>query len=202
MGRVAIVLLAAGRSSRMRGTDKLLEGIGGVPLIRVMAERALSASDDVVVVLPPESPARETPLAGLPLVLARSPGVYASMSKSLAAGIRAAPGWATGVLVLLADMPEIETADLMTLVQVHALRPDRILRAATEDGRPGHPVLFPSRHRSALLRLVGDRGARELLEALESEVDLVRLPGDRALVDLDTPEDWTAWRGGQPSATS
>jgi molybdenum cofactor cytidylyltransferase len=42
--------------------------------------------------------------------------------------------------------------------------------------------------------LTGDTGAREVLKRHSDRVHLVPLKGDRALTDLDTPEDWAAWR--------
>ncbi|MEE8454751.1 MAG: nucleotidyltransferase family protein, partial [Limibaculum sp.] len=66
--------------------------------------------------------------------------------------------------------------------------------AVTEAGRPGHPVLFGRRFFELLRALEGDRGARSLIEDdPEFLVDVV-LPGAAAATDLDTPEDWDAWR--------
>ena len=99
------------------------------------------------------------------------------------------------VLVLLADLPEITTADLQTLLRRHAEVPDRILRATAEDGTPGHPVLFPDWALPELAALSGDAGARDVLRRQQGRVELVPLPGRHAVTDLDTPEDWAAWRG-------
>ena len=54
----SIVILAAGRSSRMRGGDKLLEEIEGTPLILRAVRAALRVAPEVVVTLPPASPRR------------------------------------------------------------------------------------------------------------------------------------------------
>jgi CTP:molybdopterin cytidylyltransferase MocA len=43
--------------------------------------------------------------------------------------------------------------------------------------------------------LNGDRGARIVLEG--ETVRVLPLPGRRAVTDLDTPEDWEAWRAGR-----
>src|SRR2546429_169311 len=40
---IAAVLLAAGRSTRMGGPNKLLAEIGGKPLVRIAAEQALAS---------------------------------------------------------------------------------------------------------------------------------------------------------------
>jgi molybdenum cofactor cytidylyltransferase len=66
----------------------------------------------------------------------------------------------------------------------------------TETGRPGHPVLFGRRFFELLRALEGDRGARALIEDYPDFVADVALPGGAAATDLDTPQDWAAWRAG------
>jgi CTP:molybdopterin cytidylyltransferase MocA len=92
-------------------------------------------------------------------------------------------------------MPEIRTEDLAALVAAfEAAGGETIVRAASEDGRPGQPVIFPARLRPELLVVTGDAGGRDILR--REAVRLVPLPGRRALTDLDTPEDFAAWRSG------
>ncbi|MFN5826754.1 MAG: nucleotidyltransferase family protein, partial [Rhodobacterales bacterium] len=65
------------------------------------------------------------------------------------------------------------------------------------DGTPGHPVLFPVWALADLAALTGDSGARDLLQTYRNRTELVALPARHAVTDLDTPEDWAAWRGAQ-----
>jgi CTP:molybdopterin cytidylyltransferase MocA len=188
-----ILIPAAGASSRMRGADKLLEPVGGVPLIRRQAETALAAGCPVIVTLPPDRPARVAALAGLAVRQVIVPDAAQGLSASLAGGLARAEA-DRAVIVLLADLPEITAEDLHHLIACHRLRPGAILRATAEDGTPGHPVLFPVWARPELLQMTGDSGARDLLRRHADRVAPVALPGRRAVTDLDTPEDWAAWR--------
>jgi len=174
----------------MRGRDKLMEPVGGVPLLRRQALAALAVGEPVLVTLGPDQPLRAAALEGLavePLVV---PEAAEGMAVSLRAGAAAAEGAA--LLVMLADMPEIGAEDLAAVIAAHLAAPEAVVRAAGEDGTPGHPVVIPARMLAALAELRGDQGARDLLRG-EAAV-LVPLPGRRALVDLDTPGDWAAWR--------
>src|SRR6266851_7907709 len=64
--RVGAIVLAAGRSTRMGGPNKLLEKISGKPLVRIAAEQALSSrAGPVVVVTGHERGKVEAALAGL-----------------------------------------------------------------------------------------------------------------------------------------
>ncbi|MDG3040177.1 nucleotidyltransferase family protein [Roseicyclus marinus] len=188
-----ILLLAAGRSSRMRGTDKLMEEIDGAPILQIMARRATRAGVPVRVVLGPDQETRRAALAGLDLRI-----VEATDSDGMAASIRAGVEGLTGpVLLVLADMPEITAQDLYLMVSLGAQAPQAILRAASRDGQPGHPVLFPADLVPELAQIRGDQGARDILRAAAARVHLLPLAGDRALVDLDTPEAWAQWRARQ-----
>jgi CTP:molybdopterin cytidylyltransferase MocA len=188
----AILLLAAGASSRMRGADKLLEPVEGVPLVLRQARVALATGASVIVTLPLDRPLRNAALAGLELTTASVPDAALGLSASIRAGVRAAG--ARPVLVLLADLPEITTDDLSLLLARHAVAPDLILRATAADGTPGHPVLFPEWALPGLAELTGDNGARDLFQQHRDRMEFIALPARHAVTDLDTPEDWTAWR--------
>jgi CTP:molybdopterin cytidylyltransferase MocA len=192
MSEATILLLAAGASSRMRGADKLIEEVGGETLLTVMARRAAKAGP-LRVTLPEGNSARAAALEGIACETVTLPA-GCDQSQSLAAGVAGLSG---PVLVVLADMPEVTAHDLHLLLALSRQAPDAILRAAGQDGSPGNPVLFPSDLLPELQKIRGDKGARGLLKQHAARVHLVPLPGNRALTDLDTPEDWAAWRAAQ-----
>lgn len=184
----------------MRGGDKLLEEVGGEPLLARLARAGLAAGLTVIVTLPDPGHPRARALAGLDVIRVPVPDAAEGMAASLRAGLAACPEGAAGLMILPADMPEIDAGDLATLAAAFAEDPARVLRATGEDGTPGHPVVFPRRLFPALAGLRGDEGARSILKG--EDVRLLALPGRHALTDLDTPEDWAAWRatrGASPS---
>lgn len=188
---VPTLLLAAGRSSRMLGGDKLLEEVGGSPLLTVLCHRALAAGP-VFVTLPARAdhPRRAAVPDGI-----NSVPVDGQMSDSIRAGLHALPADATGVIILPADMPDITSEDLAALKA--AVTPDvQVVRATTEDGKPGHPIYFARATFPAFDALEGDRGAFRVCSAFEDSTTYVPLKGQRARLDLDTPEEWKAYRAG------
>ena len=192
---LTILIPAAGASSRMRGADKLLAAINGLPLLRRTAQIALSAHPKVCITLGPQDQARRDALHGLTVTLINVPDANLGLSASLRRGAAAAdPG---GLLVLPADMPDLSSADLTKIINAATQAPFAIIRATGADGTPGHPVIFPSDLVSAFANLKGDEGARSILQAHKSRVRLFALPGQNALTDLDTPEAWAAWRLAQ-----
>ncbi len=197
MRACAILLPAAGASSRMQGRDKLLEQVADKPLLHVMAVRACLASAHVAVTLRAGDTARQAALTGLHLHPILVPDAAEGMAASLRAGARwAMAGTCTALMIVLPDMPDITTDDLRHLMQEAARHPERPIRAASIDLRAGHPVVFPRKLWPALAQIRGDQGARDILAIHKPR--LVALPGQRALTDLDTPEDWARWRGAHP----
>lgn len=196
--KAVIGILAAGASSRMRGRDKLLEDVDGEPLLSRQARIAGECGVPVLVALPPGHAERAriaaSAGAGVVVVHASPPGMGDSIAALAAEADRTG---ADALLLLLADMPELEAADLRALLAAGAeAGTGTVVRAASASGRPGHPVVFPRTLFPSLRRLTGDTGARDVIAAAAG-VCLVPLPGDRALTDLDTPEAWAAWRGAQ-----
>lgn len=195
MIRVDVLIPAAGAARRMRGRDKLLEPVGGCPQLRRVAAMAMAAGAPTVVALPRGDVARREVLEGLAVRIVEVRDTAEGMAASLRAGVAALPPDCAGVMILPADMPGIDANDIQCLCEVFRADPQApILRGAAADGTPGHPVLFPARLFGALAEVAGDQGAREVLRRNAAQVRHVTLPGDHAVLDLDTPEDWHRWR--------
>ena len=193
-----ILILAAGAASRMRGTDKLLEQINGIALLRRQALMALTVSDDVRVALPPHPHARYDALDTLPVRTIEVADASAGMSASLRAIFETLERDVTHAMLLLADLPDITQQDLERVQAGVAAQPDALIwRGATEDGQGGHPMVIAAPLFAAFRQLVGDEGGQSVVRNAGSQVQLVPLPGNRALCDLDTPEEWAAWRAAQ-----
>ncbi|MDJ0822059.1 MAG: nucleotidyltransferase family protein [Paracoccaceae bacterium] len=195
MGGIAVLIPAAGFGTRMRGEDKLLHEVAGMPLLRRQALHALEAGDHVAVTLPAYDHPRAKALNGLPVQIVEVPDADAGMSSSLRRGVGRLPRGMAAVMILPADMPDITESDMALLVSGFRATPHPMLQQGTAaDGTPGHPVLFPADCFPALMTLTGDYGARDVLRANRHRLRLVALPDRHALTDLDTPEAWAAWR--------
>ena len=111
--RIAAIVLAAGRSSRMAPRNKLLEPVGGQAIVaRVAAAAIASGADPVVVVTGFEAERVAEALTGMNVVVVHNPAFAEGLSTSLRAGLEALPPNCDGALVLLGDMPEIDSGDL------------------------------------------------------------------------------------------
>lgn len=192
------MILAAGSSSRMRGRDKLMEEIGGTPLLRRTAMRAQATGCDVYVALPLQPHPRFDALAGLDVTCVPVPDASEGMNASLRTGLAAMPAQVDAVMVMLADMPDLTTQDLQTVLEaVDVTSETRIWRATTQDGSAGHPIVFHHSLLPSLIALQGDQGGSTVVKAQHASTRYIALPDAHARTDLDTPEAWTKWRRSQ-----
>ena len=192
-----LLIMAAGQSSRMRGSDKLSEIVSGQPLLRLQALRAIATGQPVYVCLPDRQHPRANQLADLDLTIIAVPDAADGMAASLRRGVEAIPP-GNGFMILLADLVDILPDDITALLQARDAHPRHLIwRAATPMGQPGHPVLCDDTLRPSFLGLTGDAGGNAPLKAQKDATYLVRLDDDRARRDLDTPEAWAAWRQRQ-----
>lgn len=183
--RINAVVLAAGSSRRMGGPNKLLATFDGVPLVRrsVLAAIGSAAKRVVVVVGTENSPVTEA-LAGLNIEIIVNQHAANGLSTSVRAGFAQASLSADGVLLMVADQPFLDAADLDRLIGAFV---PGIAVVAAADGVRGNPAILPVGLAPAVARLEGDFGARRLLDRAGIDVRTVTL-APRALVDVDTPD--------------
>jgi molybdenum cofactor cytidylyltransferase len=194
---VAAIILAAGRSTRMGGPNKLLAELSGKPLVRIVAEQAIaSKAKDVIVVTGHQAQLVEQALAGLKLKFVRNPDFAQGLATSVKAGIAAVSEEADGAVICLGDMPMISSQLVDHLIDAFA--PDRgnLIAVPVSGGRRGNPVLWSRRFFNELMTLDGDIGARHLIAKHNEAVAEVPVEGDGAFLDIDTPQGLEAARSG------
>jgi molybdenum cofactor cytidylyltransferase len=188
-GRFAAVILAAGRSTRMGGPNKLLAEITGKPLARIAAEAALkSQARPVVVVTGHQGETLREALSDLPLEFVENADFAEGLSTSLRAGISALPADIDGAVVMLADMPQVDQVLIDRLISAHDPEKGALIAVPVLNGKRGNPVLWSRRFFPELTALEGDVGARHLIGKYGEAVVEVPVSGQAALTDIDTPD--------------
>ena len=191
--RIAAVVLAAGRSTRMGAVNKMLAEIGGKPLVRIAAEQALaSRAKPVIVVTGHERERVEQALAGLAVQLVHNPDYAEGLGTSLKAGIAALPEVADGAVVCLGDMPQVDAGLIDKLIGGFDPERGALVVVPSIEGRRGNPVLWSRRFFPDLMQIQGDIGARHLIGHYAEAVVEIPLAGEAALTDVDTPESLSA----------
>jgi molybdenum cofactor cytidylyltransferase len=195
--KVAAIVLAAGKSSRMRGPNKLLADVGGRPLVRRVVEQVkASRASPVIVVTGHQQDEIARALSGLDVTLVHNPDFGEGIASSVRAGIAAVPGDADGVLICLGDMPLVSEGMIDALIARFAPDAGALIVVPVDGGRRGNPVLWSRRFFPELMSLEGDVGARHLIGRHGEAVAEVAVAGEGAFLDLDTPEALEAFGPG------
>lgn len=186
--KISAVILAAGKSSRMGGPNKLLAELDGKPLVRHVAEAAqASCIAETILVTGHLADKVAATVCGLDLTLVHNTDFADGMSTSIRSGLNAISPDTDAVMILLADMPRITTDMLDEIVGAYLSGGGARIVAATADGKRGNPVLWDRHFFDALKSLSGDMGARHLIGDNPDWVCEVEV-GAAARLDLDTPE--------------
>lgn len=189
-----VIILAAGASSRMGGRDKLLEDVDGAPLLRQQVLKAQTIGP-VMVALPPAPHPRYAALDGLGVEIVTVPDAAEGMNASLRRAFAALPRGTARAMLLLGDLPDLTADDLGIVADAVKDFPEALVwRGVTQDGRPGHPIIFDAALFDIFQTLKGDGGGRAVIASAGERIAPVPLPNDRAVRDLDTPEEWAVWR--------
>ncbi len=192
---VAAIVLAAGQSRRMGGINKLMEPVGGRPMIRGAVEAALaSTAETVIVVVGHDADRIRGVLDGLAVTIVDNPNYAQGLSTSLRAGLGAVPAGMDGALVCLGDMPLVSARHLDKLIAAFKPEAGRGICVPVVDGKRGNPVLFATAYFDEMREVQGDTGARHLIGQHAEAVCEVEM-GDRAvLTDVDTPDNLSSLR--------
>lgn len=192
--RPVVVVLAAGRGSRFRGSGhKLEQPLGGAKGSDTVLARSLRHALEtqlrvVVVTTPALAPAVHRLVAARDVIVLAEQDAQGrpqpiGMGHSIVAGV-SATGDADGWLILPADMPLVRPSTILAVAQGLERYP---VCYAQYRGMQGHPVGFGTELYSELMSLRGDEGARRIVARYAAQPIEVDDPGVH--IDVDTAED-------------
>lgn len=184
---IAGLILAAGQSKRF-GRDKRQALLpDGRSMLETVITCYREVFDKVLLVARQDDPfARQfADIHGVELVVSEQADL--GMGHSLACGAQAllAHEDVTGVVIGLADMPAVSPATLMDVRRKLAGYMQPVV--PVYQGHLGQPRGLPRQWFDALGSLIGDQGARQLLDWRQAVAVHVNDPG--ILQDVDTPQD-------------
>jgi molybdenum cofactor cytidylyltransferase len=189
--KIAAIVLAAGRSSRFEGGNKLLAEFEGRPIIHhVMKAVAASPVDEIILV---------TAAFGGKIFAAAGQGHWRSVvnpdaedgiSSSIQYGLSHLECDVAGALILLADMPRVSPEMIERLCEAFITsKGTAIVFPQSAEGKQGNPVLWPRGLFPELMALTGDIGARAILARHQALHQAIAADTGDAFYDVDTVSD-------------
>ncbi len=194
--KIAAIVLAAGRSSRMAPANKLFVEIDGKTMLaRAVEAAAASQAAETIVVLGNDAARAKAALPGVRAV--DNPDYASGLASSVRAGIAAVAADFDGAVVLLGDMPMVNAGHVDRLIAAFSPVEGRAICVSAHGGKRGNPVLWGKEFFAEILALDGDQGARAVMRKHEDRLCEVPMPDDGVLIDLDTAEALAAFRAAR-----
>ncbi len=186
--KIAAIVLAAGKSSRM-GRNKLLLDWSGKPIVaHVLDKVAKLGLAETIVVTGHQAGKVKAALGAHNVRIVEARDYATGMAASLKAGLKALSPGIDAALVILGDMPQVSADLLERLVAAYQPLEGRAIVLPVADGKRGNPVLFDRRFFADMLSLEGDVGARHIIGSNAELVAEVPADAREIFMDVDTPE--------------
>ena len=187
--KVIALILAAGSSTRMGAKNKLLANVIGKPMItHVVDAIRQSMVNSVVVVTGYERDQIENVLSQRNISFVHNENFKAGLSESLKVGLKEIPDDVDGVLICLGDMPLLTSTIIDNLIKAFDPIEGRSICVPINGRKRGNPVLWDKSYLTEMTEIVGDVGAKKLLEKYSDHVFEVNFEEDNVLIDVDTPD--------------
>jgi molybdenum cofactor cytidylyltransferase len=189
---VAGIILAAGESRRLAQPKALMDW-KGKPFIRQVAETALVAKLDPVIVVTGSGAVQvESLLKDLEVKMIRNSSWQEGQSSSVKAGLRSLPRQTCAALFMVVDQPHLPVSLIEALIAEHSATLAPIVAPMVDDHRT-NPVLFDRSTFNDFNALEGDVGGRAIFSRYQ--VSWVPWLDSSLAIDVDTPEDYARLLG-------
>ena len=189
--KLAVIILAAGSSSRLGQSKQLIE-INGQSLLERQCDLALSVTKNVYCVLGCAIHIHQQVIKNKPVDVVINEKWQQGMSTSIAAGVRVLPDHIDSVMILLVDQWQLNVGHIERLIELWRKTPENIIvasRCYSEKLKQGPPVIFPKKYFTQLTQLTGELGAKPILTKHSKSIQRIEMSD--AFIDLDTPEQLT-----------
>ncbi|WP_439128424.1 nucleotidyltransferase family protein [Polaribacter sp.] len=188
MKNIAILVLAAGKSTRMKAPKQLVK-IGNNYLLETVLTKAKAINrNHVYCVLGANATTIRREIASSNIHFVYNNNFETGLSASIVSGINAMylkPYLYDGVLILLGDMPAIEKDYLQSMIDLFSRDKSKII-ASNYKNKLGVPAVFPKSYFLKLKSLQGDFGAKDILN---NNTDVIAMQKQTNFIDIDTEKD-------------
>jgi len=193
------ILLAAGESKRMNGENKLIKEIEGIPLIKYSVKNILGSTvDELIIVTGYQKEIIENIIdKNKKIKFVYNKDFSNGIASSINAGLCEISTKAKNFFISLADMPNVNQNIYNKLIKGKnnynmKLKPEnrKEIIIPTSDGKDGNPVLFSIFMKTDVMKISGDRGAKEIIENKKNKILRIPFEGDGVILDFDTQDNF------------
>ncbi|WP_026776587.1 nucleotidyltransferase family protein [Polaribacter sp. Hel_I_88] len=194
MKNIAVLVLAAGKSSRMKSI-KQLEKINQKTLLDITLEKIKNIfSDDIFCVLGANADKVKSEIVTKNINFINNTNFETGLSASIVAGIHHFKKNNLNFesfFILLADQPAIDIAYLKSMIFLSEENKENII-ASKYGNKFGVPAIIPKKYFNDLILIEADKGAKEFINHHKNDVLCSDLSTN--LLDIDTKEDLNSYK--------
>ncbi|HPI79137.1 MAG TPA: nucleotidyltransferase family protein [Cyclobacteriaceae bacterium] len=189
-GKIPILLLAAGPSSRM-GRSKQLLPVHGKPLLQTIVNELVAAgTGEVIVVLGAYAKDHKKTISSHRIKTIENGQWQNGMGSSIKVGlnfIQEQVARPEAIIISVCDQPHLASGHIIALAHLYRTSKKTIV-ASTYNGAIGVPVLFDKSHFASLAKINDNEGAKNIIQ--QNLAQTATLPFPLGGMDLDTMEDY------------
>ncbi|MCI2230225.1 nucleotidyltransferase family protein [Polaribacter sp. MSW13] len=194
MNSIAILVLAAGKSSRMKEIKQLLK-INNKTLLEITLENAQKVTPkNIFCVLGANASKIKANTASKNIKYLLNKNFEDGLSSSLVCGVayiqKNHPEF-NAVLILLADQPDVDDVYLNEIIKISLENPTKII-STSYSKNAGVPAIFPAIYFEKLLTIKGDKGAKDFLQ--KDQFQVIKIKRKKPFLDIDTQEDYILYK--------
>jgi CTP:molybdopterin cytidylyltransferase MocA len=189
MDKIWAIVLAAGKSTRMK-RQKLLMPFNGKTIVETVIGKIRPVlKSNVLVVLGSNRHEIESRISRLQVESCFNKNFEEGMLSSVVCGFNSLPDDAEAALVFLGDQPQISTGVIRAVIKGRQ-QTNKGIVIPTYHGKRGHPVLIDTTYKEAVNRLDRQKGLRQLMQKFAEDIAEVETGKNEVLRDIDTPADY------------
>jgi len=187
---ISLIVLAAGKSTRMK-ENKLLLKLNGETLIEHVVKVAKeSSADEIVVVLGYEATKVKERLAKIDCKFAVNENYMKGQSESVKVGLSAISGNAEAVMILPADIALVDPESINRVLEEYRRSKSTIVIASYQQ-QSGHPILLDRTLFPEVSKIDEyTQGLKAVISRHRAEINYVEARTENVLVDIDTKEEF------------
>ena len=188
---ISAILLAAGRSTRMSGENKLVKDFHGIPLIKHSVRNILASSiDELIIVLGHQKEILEKLInKNEKIQFVFNKDFESGMASSIKTGLDNLSKKTEAFFICLGDMPMVGHDIYNQLIKS---KDSKEIIVPTYKGQQGNPVLFDKSMKEKVLDIRGDVGAKKILGLNKATVLNLEINNQSIVKSFNTQGDFSS----------
>lgn len=189
MDKIWAIVLAAGKSTRMK-QQKLLMPFNGKTIVETVISKIIPVlKSNIMVVLGSNRNEIEEKISEYQVESCFNKNYELGMLSSVVCGFNSIPENAEAALVFLGDQPQISIEVIREVVRTWK-QSEKGMVIPTFNAKRGHPVLIEKKYTEEINRLNPEKGLRQLMQKFSEDIVEVEVAAGEILRDIDTPADY------------